>query len=123
MANGKQKKLKRGTHEYLGGLEWDATSQLTLSGGFQKTSYGLSDEFQGDTSFYCSSYSLGFGARLKFSERLNLDVAYFWTNYKDYEKAGVRTSTLTAMQLPTTNDKDVYSRSNKVFGVSLNYNF
>ena len=123
MANGKQKKLKRGTHEYLGGLEWDATSQLTLSGGFQKTSYGLSDEFQGDTSFYCSSYSLGFGARLHFSERLSLDVAYFWTNYKDYEKAGVRNSTLTAMQLPTANDKDVYSRSNKVFGVSLNYNF
>ena len=123
MANGKQKELKRGTHEYLGGLEWDATNQLTLSGGFQKTSYGLSDEFQGDTSFYCSSYSLGFGARLHFSERLSLDVAYFWTNYKDYEKAGVRTSTLTAMQLPATNDKDVYSRSNKVFGVSLNYNF
>lgn len=123
MANGKQKTLKRGTHEYLTGMEWDATKQLTLSGGFQKTSYGLSNDFQGDTSFYCSSYSLGFGARVNFSQHLSLDVAYFWTTYKDYEKAGVRTSTLTAMQLPTTNDKDVYSRTNKVFGVSLNYNF
>lgn len=60
---------------------------LTVSGGFQKTSYGLSDDFQTDTSFYCSSYSLGFGARARLSEAWSIDIAYFWTNYEDYEKA------------------------------------
>ena len=58
MLNDRQKTLKHGTHEYLAGLEWDIIKELTVSGGFQKTSYGLSDEFQTDTSFYCSSYSL-----------------------------------------------------------------
>lgn len=123
MANAKQKTLKRGTHEYLGGLEWDATSQLTLSGGFQKTCYGLSDDYQSDTSFSCNSYSLGFGGRIHITKSLSIDLAYFWTTYKDYTKAGVRASSLAQMGLPTSGDKDVYSRTNKVFGASINYNF
>lgn len=123
MANDKQKALKRGTHEYLGGIEWDATKQLTLSGGFQKTCYGLSDEYQGDTSFSCNSYSLGFGGRIKLSDHLSFDIAYFWTTYKDYTKSGVRSSMLSQLGLPTANDKDVYSRTNKVFGASINYKF
>lgn len=125
MADDKQKTLKRGTHEYLAGLEWDATKQLTLSGGFQKTCYGLSDDFQKDTSFSCNSYSLGFGTRIRLTEALSLDLAYFWTTYKDYTKSGVRSDKLSAInpQLPTANDKDVYSRTNKVFGASVNYRF
>ena len=55
MLNDRQKTLKHGTHEYLAGMEWDITKRLTVSGGFQKTNYGLSDEFQTDTSFYCDS--------------------------------------------------------------------
>ena len=68
MASDRQKTLKHGTHEYLAGIEWDIVKQITVSGGFQKTNYGLSDDFQTDTSFYCDSYSLGFGARLHLSQ-------------------------------------------------------
>lgn len=51
MADGKQKTLKHGTHEYLAGVEWDINKLFTVSGGYQKTDYGLSDAFQSDTSF------------------------------------------------------------------------
>lgn len=117
MLNDRQKTLKHGTHEYLAGIEWDIVKRLTLSGGFQKTNYGLSDSFQTDTSFYCDSYSLGFGARVHFTESLNMDIAYFWTNYSDYSKTS---DNYNGTKLPGT---DVYSRTNKVFGLSLNYNF
>ena len=86
MLNDRQKTLKHGTHEYLAGIEWDVIKYLTISGGFQKTNYGLSDDFQTDTSFYCSSYSLGFGARARLNDALSLDIAYFWTTYDDYTK-------------------------------------
>lgn len=118
MANGKEKLLNRGTHEYLGGVEWDIDKRITVSGGFQKTSYGLTDNFQTDTSFYCSSYSLGFGARVHLHPQWSIDVAYFWTTYSDYTK-----SSDNYYGLANIKGTNVYSRSNKVFGLSLNYNF
>lgn len=117
MLNNRQKTLKHGTHEYLAGIEWDVIKYLTISGGFQKTNYGLSDDFQTDTSFYCSSYSLGFGARARLSDALSLDIAYFWTTYDDYTKTS---ADYNGTGMPGT---DVYSRTNKVFGLSLNYHF
>ncbi|MDO4461252.1 MAG: hypothetical protein Q4C30_01960 [Bacteroidia bacterium] len=117
MAGGKQKTLKRGTFEYLAGVEWDALDRLTISGGYQKTDYGLSDEYQSDTSFACDSYSLGFGAKVKLSEKMAMDIAYFWTTYDDYTKVSENYNGLGVKGV------DVYSRTNKVFGVSLEYKF
>ena len=91
--------------------------RLTISGGYQKTDYGLSDNFQSDTSFSCDSYSLGFGAAVKLTEKLKLNVAYFWTTYSDYTKVS---DNYNGTGLKGT---DVYSRTNKVFGLSLDYKF
>lgn len=119
MADGKQKTLKHGTHEYLAGVEWDINELFTISGGYQKTDYGLSDAFQTDTSFSCDSYSVGFGGRINLNKALSLDIAYFWTTYSDYTKENPR-----GLDAPLASmDKDVYSRTNKVFGVSVNYKF
>lgn len=117
MADDRQKTLKHGTHEYLAGVEWDVMKYITLSGGFQKTNYGLSDDFQTDISFSCDSYSLGGGARVHFNDDLSLDVAYFWTKYSDYTKASAN------YYETGRSGTNVYSRTNKVFGMSLNYNF
>lgn len=114
---GKQTALTHGTNEYLVGVEWDVVKRLTISGGYQKTDYGLSDNFQSDTSFSCDSYSLGFGAAVKLTEKLKLNVAYFWTTYSDYTKVS---DNYNGTGLKGT---DVYSRTNKVFGLSLDYKF
>ena len=117
MADGKQKYLTKGTNEYLMGIEWDVIKRLTLSCGGQITDYGLSDNFQSDTSFSCDSYTLGVGAKVVLSERANLNVGYMWTTYEDYTKTS---KNYNGTELPGTN---VYSRTNKVFGVSLDYRF
>lgn len=117
MAGGKQKYLTKGTNEYLAGIEWDVTKQLTLSCGGQITDYGLSDNYQGDTSFSCDSYTLGVGAKLKLTAKANLNIGYMWTNYEDYTKTS---QSYNGTGLSGTN---VYSRTNKVFGVSLDYKF
>lgn len=110
MANNKQEALTHGTHEFLFGAEWDLNKQLTISGGVQRTDYGLSDDFQSDISFSCDSYSVGFGAALKLSKKITMNVAYFWTTYSDYDKVTAISST-------------TYSRSNKVFGLGVDYKF
>ena len=117
MADGKQKYLTKGTNEYLMGVEWDIIKRLTLSCGGQITDYGLSDNFQSDTSFSCDSYSIGVGAKLMLSERAALNVGYMWTTYEDYTK---KSPNYNGTGIFGTN---VYSRTNKVFGVSLDYKF
>ena len=117
MAGGKQKYLTKGTNEYLAGIEWDVIDRLTLSCGAQITDYGLSDDFQSDTSFSCDSYSLGVGAKINLSPRADLNVGYMWTNYKDYTKTF---QNYNGTGLSGTN---VYSRTNKVFGLSIDYRF
>jgi long-chain fatty acid transport protein len=119
MAGDKQKALTHGTHEYLAGVEWDVIKYLTISGGFQKTDYGLADTFQSDTSFSCDSYSLGFGAAIKATKRLTVNVAYFWTNYSDYNKS----ETLVPAAAALTGIDRTYSRTNKVFGLGVDYRF
>ena len=117
MAGGKQKYLTKGTNEYLAGIEWDVTKHLTLSCGGQITDYGLSDDYQTDTSFSCDSYTLGFGAKLNLTARAALNVGYMWTTYEDYTK---KSQDYNNTGLSGTN---VYSRTNKVFGASINYRF
>jgi long-chain fatty acid transport protein len=117
MANDKQKTLTRGTNEYQAGIEWDAHKYVTLSMGYQRTDYGLSDEFQYDTSFFCDSYSLGLGGVIHLSKRMKVNIGYFWTHYHKYTKHSENYNNTT---LPGTN---VYSRHNKVFGASIDYIF
>lgn len=116
MANDKQKALTRGTNEYLAGIEWDAHKYVTVSAGYQNTDYGLGDDFQSDTSFSCDSYSIGLGAALNISSHLKLNIAYFWSTYSDYTKNYKGYS----QAISGTN---VYSRTNKVFGVGVDYSF
>jgi len=44
------------------------------------------------------------------TKHLTMNVAYFWTNYSDYDKITATGST-------------TYSRTNKVFGLGVDYKF
>ncbi len=115
MAGGKQKALAHNTREFMVGTEWDVLSRLTLSGGYMNTNYGATNNFQSDLSFSCDSYSLGFGVKVKITPKFDVNVAYFWTNYKDFTK---EQPSYQDTGIPGT---DVYSRTNKVFGLGVNF--
>lgn len=108
---GKETALDHGTHEFLVGAEWDITKQLSISAGYQRTNYGQTDDFQSDISFSCDSYSVGLGAAIRMTKHLTMNVAYFWTSYNDYTKKVSDTA------------MSVYSRTNKVFGLGVDYKF
>lgn len=115
MASDKQKYIDHGTHEFMGGIEWDINRIIQISGGMQRTNYGMEDGYQSDISFSVSSYSFGFGAGINITQKLKLNVAYFWTDYEDYTKSNLTSSSGIT--------KDVFSRTNKVFGIGLDYKF
>ncbi len=126
MANDKQNYLGGGTDEYLAGAEWDITDRVLVSGGFQSTNYELQDKYMSDMSFTTSSYSIGMGAAFKLNKSLKVNVAYFFTNYDKYTKVSKSTAEdansvgYNGTGLAGT---DVFTRTNKVFGVGVDYTF
>lgn len=124
MANDKQKYIDHGMNEYLAGLEWDIDKVWQVSAGIQRTKSGVEDGYQSDMSFSLSSFSYGFGAGFKLTPKLNLNIAYFWTDYSDYTKYVEATGTAgTGYGGTGMAGKDVFSRTNKVFGVGIDYKF
>ena len=115
MANDRQKYLSSGTDEYLAGVEYDLTKNTTVSAGYQKTNYGATDKFQEDMSFYVNSYSIGFGCKFKINNHIKANVAYFQTNYGTYTKESSNYNN-TGIK-----GKDEYTRTNKVFGIGIDY--
>ncbi len=110
MAGDRQEKLKHGTHEILAGVEYDINDKFTVSCGGQRTDYGLSDEYQQDTSFACDSWSIGLGGAWNINEKIRLNAGYFITLYSDYTKS-------------TDYGSEVFSRTNNVIGLGLDYKF
>ena len=116
MANGRQKALTHGTHEFLAGVEGDVNDRLTLSWGIQRTDYGLSDDYQQNTSFACDSWSIGLGAAYKLTDKLRLNAGYFTSIYSDYTKE-------CKAERDGYNGKEIYSRTNHVIGLGIDYKF
>ena len=110
MANDRQEKLTHGTHEILAGIEYDINDKFTISCGGQRTDYGLSDEYQQNTSFACDSYSIGLGGAWNITEKVRLNAGYFISLYSDYKK-------------PTDYGLETYSRTNNVIGIGVDYKF
>lgn len=117
MADDKQKYIKHGTNEYVAGLEWDVCDWAQISGGIQRTKYGVSDQYQSDMSFALSSYSYGFGAGFNLAENVKLNIAYFWT---DYSKSTKYSEHFALTPMP---GKELFERTNKVFGMGIDFSF
>lgn len=114
---GKENFIDGGTNEYLGGVEWRIDRLFLISGGFQFTRYGISDEYQQDLSFSLNSYSVGIGGAVNVSERVRVNIGYFFTNYSDWTK---ESANYNGTSMP---GKDVFSRTNKVFGAGVDFRF
>ncbi len=121
MSGNRQKELKHGTHEFLAGVEYDINEKFTVSCGGQRTDYGLSDGYQQNTSFACDSYSIGLGGAMNITEKLRLNAGYFVTLYSNYTR---EFSSAEGGYMGTgMAGQDVYSRTNHVIGVGVDYKF
>ena len=112
--NDKQDKLSHGTRELNAGVEYDANDRLTVSAGWQNTSYGLTPEYMEDKSFNVSSNSIGAGVKVHLSKKMSLNLAYFTTIYGHYKTSEVGLG---------GEYKADYHRTNNVLGAGLDIDF
>lgn len=119
MANDKQKALKSGTNEYLFGAEYKINKLFLVSAGGQVTRYGMADGYQSDLSFSVNSYSLGFGGAVNVSEKVQINVGYFFTDYSNFNmNTPVSLAGNKVAEYPTQ-----YTRTNKVFTAGVDFRF
>ena len=125
MAGDRQKQLTHGTDEYLLGIEYDINEKFTVSCGGQRTDYGLDDDYQSNTSFACDSWSVGLGGAWNINEKIRLNAGYFVTIYSDYEKSIAAGNPALGLGYYGTGyaGKEVYSRTNHVIGLGIDYKF
>lgn len=106
----KQDLIDHNTWELVAGVEYDCCKMVTLSASWQKTEYGLSDEYMNDLSFNNSSNSLAFGLRLHPSKVFNIDLGYMHTFFQE------RTvNSLGGLK------SDIYNRKNNAVGIGFNF--
>lgn len=117
MDNNKQKHINGGINEFLAGIEYKINRLFLISCGGQVTRTGVTNAYQTDLSFSLNSYSIGFGGAVNVAENVRINVAYFFTNYEDWTK---EITDYAGTGLP---GKDVFARTNKTFGVGVDFSF
>ena len=114
----RHEKLDRGTIEVTAGAEYDLNKKLTVSGGWQRTSYGLTEDYMEDKSFVVSSNTVAVGGVVHLNKKMDLNVAYFHTFYEH-----MKTSENVNLGASTIKYNSDYTRNNNVFAVGLDINF
>lgn len=121
MDKDKQKLLTGNSYECLAGVEYDINKLIQVSCGYQFTHYGLGDgDYMSDMSYVLSSNSIGFGAGFQITKQTKLNVAYMYTWYKSLDKSYTQDFGTGNAKL-TADCTDHFERTNKVFGVGVEF--
>lgn len=123
MDGDKQKHINGGTNEYLFGAEYRINRMFLVSAGAQITRYGVTDDYQKDLSFSINSYSIGLGGAVNVAENVMINIGYFWTTYSDWTKKVDTYITAVPQFAAAGGGTDVFSRTNKVFAVGVDFSF
>jgi long-chain fatty acid transport protein len=126
MVDNKQKFINGGVNEYLAGIEYRINRLFLVSCGTQFTRQGVTDDYQSDLNFSINSYSFGLGGAINLTENIRVNLAYFFTNYSDWEKKSTdygKINALTGGAIPATSGTDIFGRTNKSFGIGLDFRF
>lgn len=126
MANDKQKYIDGGINEFLAGVEYRISRLFLVSCGGQITRTGVKDGYQTDLSYSLDSYTIGFGGAVNVAKNVRINIAYFFTNYDKWTKVTEdygNISKLSGGLISPVKGTDVFDRTNKTFGVGVDFSF
>ncbi|MDR1610248.1 MAG: aromatic hydrocarbon degradation protein [Candidatus Symbiothrix sp.] len=115
MLKDRQKLINGGTNEYLAGVEYRFNPKFLASCGVQFTRSAVKDDFQSDLNYFLNSTSFGFGGAWNVTENIRINAAYFFTNYEDW--------TTETPVISTVKGSTVFGRTNKTFGIGVDFKF
>lgn len=115
MLNDRQKLIDGGVSEYLAGLEYRFNPKFLASCGTQFTRSAVTDAYQSDLNYFLNSVSFGFGGAWNVTENIRINAACFFTNYEDW--------TTETPAVSGAKGSTVFGRTNKTFGIGVDFKF
>ncbi|MCX6578521.1 MAG: hypothetical protein NTV82_19300 [Candidatus Aminicenantes bacterium] len=112
---GREQLVDSNSYDLAFSLEYDVTKSITVSAGYLRTKYGLSADYQEDSSFELSSHAYGAGGRIRLGEKLDIDLGGFLVNYQDFTK------TIAYPSIGSFSEK--YQQTTVGFSIGLGYHF
>jgi long-chain fatty acid transport protein len=113
--DGREKFVDSNSYDLAFSLEYDVTKSISVSAGYLRTKYGLSADYQEDSSFELSSNAFGVGGRLRLGEKLDIDLGGFLVSYQDFTK------TITYTSIGAFPEK--YQQTTTGISIGLGYHF
>jgi long-chain fatty acid transport protein len=111
--DGEEKLINHNTYELSFGTEVDVNSWLTLSAGYLRTQFDLSDAYKSDLTFDPTSNAVAAGARLKLG-RFEVNLGVLNSFYIDEQKM---------IQYPIGTYAEKYSKTTTGFAIGVDYHF
>jgi long-chain fatty acid transport protein len=113
--DGREKFVDSNSYDYAIGIEYDLTKAISVSAGYLRTKYGLSADYQEDSSFELSSHAFAFGGRIRLGDKLDIDLGGMLVNYQDFSK------TISYGVFGSYPEK--YQQATSGFSIGLGYHF
>jgi long-subunit fatty acid transport protein len=83
---GREKLVDSNTWDFGVGVEYDVTKSIAVSAGYLRMKFGLSADYQQDSTFMLSNHCFGVGGRIRSGEKLDIDIGGFLMNSQDFSK-------------------------------------
>jgi long-subunit fatty acid transport protein len=112
---GREELVESNTWDFGAGVEYDVTKSMTLSVGYLRMKFGLSADYQQDSTFMLSNHCFGVGGRIRWSEKLDVDIGGFLMNSQDFSK--------TVSYGPLGSYLEKYESTTFGFSLGLGYHF
>ncbi|MDH7513904.1 MAG: hypothetical protein QHH14_13235 [Clostridiales bacterium] len=110
---GREKDLDSNSYDLAFALEFDASDALTFSAGYIYTKTGAGAKYQTDMSYDLGANTVGLGARIKLSPKVDIDLGGIYVMYTD------QTKSYSAPPFPDY--KETYKESTYAFAIGLNF--
>ncbi|MCU0472663.1 MAG: hypothetical protein MUC93_04750 [Bacteroidales bacterium] len=103
-----------------GGLEYNISDKLLVSGGYVFANKGVNSKYQSDLTYGLSTHTIGAGGAYAFNDKIKINLGCAYTKYMDDTKTidHILSGTATNIQADET-----YRKSTVVFGVGIDMRF
>jgi long-chain fatty acid transport protein len=121
--DGRELLVDKNGNDMAFGLEYDLSSSLTVSAGYQKTSYNFLTGYQTDLAHDLPADTIGAGLKWKMNDQLSFDLGLISVKYTTDNKTIPYVLNTPLGALPLGSFGEHYKESTFAVGIGINYSF
>ena len=115
--------IDRNGLSFSGGLEYNITNKILVSGGYIWANKGVDQTYQSDLTYGQSTQTFGFGGAYKITDKILLNLGFGITTYERAERNVSHYFTNSAGVKENLLPKEIYEKDTKMVALGLDFRF